>query len=339
MTPADKNKKHKLLFIFDDTIMMVALLLNILLILFEWLFSYPLVHESLRLSVASGFLHFLFYIHKNFVLIDLCFVVFYLAEFFVSWIIAAKNKWYDEWFYYPFIHWYDLLGCIPVGSLRFLRILRVFSIVIRLHIIGIIDLRKTALFRQLKKYQNILVEEVSDRVVVNVLSGVQREMEDGGTVVERVVDEVLKPNQEVLAERLSRKLSESLNESYNKNKGAIENYIQNTIKSAFKRNNEIELIKSIPVVGKRLSEVLETVIIDIVFNIVDKGVGDLSGERSRAIVNETLNAVTNPTSHPRDTDRLRDFVIQLLIGAIDIVKDQVRRKKWKERLDLQPQLE
>ncbi len=339
MTPAEKNRKHKLLFIFDDTIMMVALLLNILLILFEWLFSFPLVQESLRVSVPNSFLNILIYIHKNFVLIDLCFVIFYLAEFFVSWIVAAKNKWYEEWFYYPFIHWYDLLGCIPVGSLRFLRILRVFSIIIRLHIIGIIDLRKTALFRQLKKYQNILVEEVSDRVVVNVLSGVQREMVDGGTVVERVVDEVLKPNQDVLAERLSGRLSESLIESYKKNRNGIERYIHNTIESAFRRNNEIDLIKSIPMVGKRLAEVLETVIIDIVFNVVDKGVGDLSGERSRAIVNETLNAVTDLNSHPRDTERLRDFVIQLLIDAIDIMKDQVKRKRWKERYQLQPQIE
>jgi len=335
--PANKSKKNKLLFIFDDTIMMVALLFNILLILFEWLFFYPVVKETLRLILPNNVLQVFYYIHNNFVLIDLCFVLFYLAEFFISWIVAAKNRWYDEWFYYPFIHWYDLLGCIPVGSLRFLRILRVFSIIIRLHIIGIIDLQKTALFRQLKKYQNILVEEVSDRVVVNVLSGVQREMEDGGTVVERLVDEVLKPNQELLAERLSRRLSESLIESYDKNKRAVESYIQGTIENAFRKNNEIELIKSIPMVGKRLSVALETVIIDIVSNVLDKGVGDLSGERSRAIVNETLNAVTATRSNRPDADRLRDFVIQLLIDAIDIVKDQVRRKKWKEQLQLQPQ--
>ncbi|MBN1656691.1 MAG: ion transporter [Deltaproteobacteria bacterium] len=337
--PADKNKKNKLLLIFDDTVMMVALLLNIVLILFEWLFSYPLVQTWLRLSSPDGVLKILFYIHHNFVLIDLCFVVFYLAEFFLTWIVAAKNRWYDEWFYYPFVHWYDLLGCIPVGSLRFLRILRIFSVVIRLHIIGIIDLRKTALFRQLKKWQDILVEEVSDRVVVNALSGVQREMEAGGTVVERVVDEVLKPNQEVLAERLSRRLSETLAVSYHENKEGIENYIQATIESAFRKNNEIELIKSIPMVGKRLAEVLEGVIIDIISNVVDKGIGDLSGARSKAMVNEALNAVTATTALRPDPDRLRDFVIKLLIEAIDIVKDQVKRKKWKEDLYLQRELD
>lgn len=339
MTTADKNKKHKLVFIFDDAIMMVALLLNIILILFEWIFSFPIVQDALRLSAPGGVFRLLSYIHTDYIFIDLCFVVFYLAEFFISWIIAVRNKWYDAWFYYPFIHWYDLLGCIPVGSLRFLRILRVFSILVRLHIIGIIDLRKTVIFRQLKKYQDIVVEEVSDRVVVNVLSGVQREMEDGGTVVERVVDEILKPKQALLAERLSSKLSESLIESYDKNKDAIESYIQHTIETAFRRNDKIELIQSIPMVGKRLSEVLETVIVDIVFNVVDKGVGDLSGDRSRVIVYETLNAVTSGTSHRRDADRLRDFVIQLLIDAIDIVKDQVKRKKWKEQYYSQPQWE
>ena len=87
-------------------------------------------------------------------------------------------------------------------------------------------------------------------------------------------------------------------------------------------------------VGKRLAEVLETVIIDIVSNVVNKGVGDLTGEKSRAIVNETLNAVTGTTVRQPDADRFREFVIQLVIDAIDIMKDQVRRKKWKEWLRL-----
>ncbi|MDV7396135.1 hypothetical protein RZS08_32380, partial [Arthrospira platensis SPKY1] len=115
-------------------------------------------------------------IHTNFVAYDLVFVAIFLTEFVVRWIIAVHRNTYHRWFFYPFVHWYDLLGCIPVGSFRWLRLLRVISIVYRLQKYQIIDISNLYIVRFVRKYLNVLLEELSDRIVLNVLDGVQDEI-------------------------------------------------------------------------------------------------------------------------------------------------------------------
>ena len=53
--------------------------------------------------------------------------------------MAIRKQTYPRWYFYPFLHWYDLLGCIPIGSFRMLRLLRLISLTIRLQKMGIID--------------------------------------------------------------------------------------------------------------------------------------------------------------------------------------------------------
>src|SRR5690606_42147929 len=51
----------------------------------------------------------------------LLFVSVYLTEFSIRWLVAIARRTHERWFYFPFVHWYDLLGCIPVGSFRWLQ--------------------------------------------------------------------------------------------------------------------------------------------------------------------------------------------------------------------------
>lgn len=60
------------------------------------------------------------------------FVSIFIAELLIRWMVTIHQKTYHKWFFYPVIHWFDVLGCIPVGSFRWLRLLRVFSILYRL---------------------------------------------------------------------------------------------------------------------------------------------------------------------------------------------------------------
>ena len=51
------------------------------------------------------------------------FTIFLVAELVVRWLIAIVQKRYYRWFFFPFVHWYEVLGCAP--QLRALRLLRV----------------------------------------------------------------------------------------------------------------------------------------------------------------------------------------------------------------------
>ena len=62
---------------------------------------------------------------KTLYLYDLAFVVIFLTEFCVRWVAAVVRKTYMRWYFFPFIHWYDLIGCIPLGGARIFRFLRI----------------------------------------------------------------------------------------------------------------------------------------------------------------------------------------------------------------------
>src|SRR5699024_6365167 len=127
--------------------MMVLLLVNLSLIIFDWLFLTSFVKEFLFTHANSFYHYYNENIHKNFLTIDLFFVAIFLTELLIRWGIAIRGHAYHRWFFYPFVHWYDTLGCIPIASFRFFRILRIVSIGYRLQRLSIIDLRKTYLFR------------------------------------------------------------------------------------------------------------------------------------------------------------------------------------------------
>src|SRR5699024_635131 len=135
----------------------------------------------------------------------------FVLDVVLGWTVAVVKKQYYRWYFYPFIHWYDVLGCIPVAGFRLLRILRVISILLRLQHLGIIDMRNWAIYRHLMVYYDIVVEEVSDRVVINVLSGAQREIRSGGNVLtQRVVREVVRPRQKQLVTAASSRIEQAV---------------------------------------------------------------------------------------------------------------------------------
>jgi len=92
------------------------------------------------------------------------------------------------------------------------------SMVLRLHKMRVIDLRDSYLFRIYQRYSAVIVEEISDRVVVNVLSGVQDEMKHGSPVVSRILLEVIRPQKDVLVNWLSDRLTHASEEHYERYK-------------------------------------------------------------------------------------------------------------------------
>ena len=176
-----------------DFILVALLLVNLLLIIFDWLFAADAIRDLLEGAMPVFTKWYGNVVHPNFILIDLAFVAVFLTDFIVSWIGAMVKGLYHRWFFYPFIHWYDLLGCIPLAGFRFLRLLRVISILYRLHRTGILNLADTLPGRTISKYYEVLLEEVSDRVIIKMLSDAQEEVSHGGPLLDSIISDVLEP--------------------------------------------------------------------------------------------------------------------------------------------------
>lgn len=91
------------------------------------------------------------------------FIGFLIIELLVRWGIAIVYKHHKRWFFFPFIHWYEILAIIP--QLRFLRLFRAGIIAYRLHELGYPVIpeswRKTGLF-----YYRVVMEGVRLRANV-----------------------------------------------------------------------------------------------------------------------------------------------------------------------------
>jgi hypothetical protein len=322
-------KKREARIIIVDLLMIFILIINLNLIVFDWIFSYLMVQNLLEKYLPSFFYFYYENVHKDFLRVDLYFVTVFVVELLIRWGIAIKEKSYHRWFFYPFVHWYDVLGCIPVGEFRFLRILRVISIMLRLQKLEIIDLTKTYLFDRIAKYMNILVEEVSDRVVVNVLENIQDEIHEGTPVSDRVITEVIMPQKTLLVEWLSQRLQTVSSDAHRTYKEDIQQYVEKRIADAVNNNKEIKDIGMIPVFGSMISRNLERAISDIVFSVVNGIIQDLASTHNREIVSDLTDLTLETILVQGNDEKANLMVKEMVLQSIEIVKDQVKVKKWK----------
>ncbi len=311
--------------------MIALLVVNLAWIVFDWLFEYELIRSYLH-GVAPDFTDmYAATIHPRFILIDLMFVSVFLTEFFIRWGLAVYHRIYHRWFFFPFIHFYDLLGCIPVGGFRFLRLLRIISITYRLQKHGIIDLRDTAVVRFIRKYHGILIEELSDRVTLNILSDIQREVRNGGPVVDRIVNEVVMPQRESLVEWMSHRIEKVANNNYEGYREDIRQYVQERINTAVDENEEFARLELIPVFGSLFRNTVEKAIADMVFSVINGIMQDLASNRNRVLINETADVLFDAILLKEEDTELNRLVVDTMDRSLEIVKQQVRVQQWKLR--------
>lgn len=309
--------------------MMLLLVANLTLILFDWIYSIDLVNETLEENFPDFNALYNTEVHQKFHSIDLVFVMIFLSEFVFSWILAIIQKSYYKWFFYPILHWYDLAGCIPVGSFRFLRILRVFSILVRLNNLKVINLSNSYLAKKLKKYYGIIVEEISDRVVVNILEGVQEEIEDGGPVVEDIIQKVVRPKQDLIVEWISRRIGRAVESDILKKKEEISVYVKELISDSLSKNEDLKTIEQLPIMGRKIVETIENTISDTINNIIEQALIDLASHKNRLLVRETTDVIIKSIEYKDEDNELNQVSTDIVLEVIDIVKKQVLVKKWK----------
>jgi hypothetical protein len=231
------------------------------------------------------------------------------------------------------LHWYDLIGCIPLNAFRFVRIFRLFSILLRLHKLKIINIRQLYMYRIMRIYYNVLVEEISDRVVIKIIDGVQDEIRGGGPVVEDIIENVLKPKQDIISTWLSHRLKTAAAVNYAHHRDDIKAYIDAAIAGAIRKDGKIEAIEQVPFMGKVISGTIQSSISDIVYHIIDSAMHDLASDRNKVLVNEVTNIVFDAIEQKEQDVQLQEIAIDTFIRTLDIIKAQVGVKKWKTRYD------
>ncbi len=310
---------------------MVALVtVNLAFILFDTLYGTS-AFRGMMDQLLPGFSSFYNErIHEHFLYWDLVFIAIFLTEFFFQWAVAVRKQTYPRWYFYPFMHWYDLLGSIPIGSFRLLRFLRLISLMIRLQKMGIVDLTDTRIYRFLEFYFNAFIDEVSDRVMIRTLDDFRREVEDEAPITREIITKVISPQREKLVEHLSRRVGHIAQRSYDKHQNEIRGYVDSVIADAVKANAGIRNLNRVPVVGRAVVSQLRQSINDIVAEVVDRTVRDISAAENNRLVDESVTVIIDAIldDHPE----LGDLGTSMTMEAIELIKERVRVQHWKESL-------
>lgn len=325
------KSSHQLTWFIIDFVMLGLLILNLALIIWDSIYNFVAVQNLLK-DYAPVIQELYHPIHERFIFYDLIFVSIFLGEFVLRWGYSIKARVYDRWYFYPFIHWYDLVGCIPVGSLRFLRALRIISIIYRLHQYKIIDFTSTRLYRFVIFYYEAFMEELSDRIVLKVLSGVQDEVKRGSPLFERIQHDILFPRREMLSDWLSERVAQAAKQGYIPNRGALRVYLENRVDHALKQNLELSRLKYLPVVGPTIQDTLENAVGDIVANVVHQILDDLASSTNHAFIEDIVNVFLPEPGEGLTEEGEKEALITLILEVIDAIKDQVHVKHWRENL-------
>jgi len=309
-----------------DIIMLGLLLLNLLFLLFDGLYNTAFIRDSLN-AWSLAFVNFYDPIHKNFILVDLVFITIFLTEFFVRWIVAIKTEEYLRWYFFPFLRWYDLVGCIPLGGTRIFRFLRIFSILYRLHKNQIIDLNDTGIYRFFAFYYDVFVEELSDRIVVKVLTDAQQDIAAGSPLIDDITQNVLAPRRPVISSWMSNivnHLGQSINDS--KHGDVIRRHVKDSVGKAVRENAQVSTLSYLPVVGRTIENTLESAVTDIVTASVVNLLTDLEARDIEEFVSSGLKDFT-----PEEQNLDKEFLL-VVNECIEAIKGHVSQQRWKSQL-------
>lgn len=311
-----------------DLLVIALVIVNLFLLLVDSLFLLPPLNAAFE-AMTPG-LHGAYdrHVHARFLAIDLGFVAVFVLDVLLGWAVAIAERRYHRWFFYPFVHWYDVLGCIPVGGFRVLRILRVISLLHRLQRLGLIDVRRWYLYGVVAKYYDILLEELTDRIAVRMLDNVQAQLRSSDSLSAGMVEQVVRPRQQALIHEICQRLEAMAGSAYTRNRPDILRYVRGLVGRTLAESPEIWRLSRLPL-GSQLTRGLEASLSDLACRLVNEALAGLQSPEFSALVEHLAESGFDAWLH---TDpHTEEVTEQVLVDMLELLKEQIAVKGWKDR--------
>ncbi|MGO2504382.1 MAG: ion transporter, partial [Cobetia marina] len=268
--------------------------------------------------------------HANFLSIDLAVVAVFLLDVLAGWAVAIAERRYHRWFFYPFVHWYDVLGCIPLSGFRLLRVLRVISLLFRLQRLGLIDVRRWYLYGVAAKYLDILLEELTDRISLRMLDNVQQQLRDSDDLSSSVIERVVEPRKQALIREITQRLETMAGDVYTQNRDDTLRYVRGLVSRTLAESPELQRVSRLPM-GTQLTKGLESSLSDLACHLVDEALVGLRSKEFSALVGHLAESGFDAWS--RTDPRTEQITEQVLIDMLDLLKERIAVKSWQKKYE------
>ncbi|PWB13877.1 preprotein translocase subunit SecA [Acinetobacter sp. AM] len=270
------------------------------------------------------------HLHPWVITTEAWFILFLITELVVRWVIAIIYRHHRRWFFFPFIHWYEVLAIIP--HLRFLRLFRAGIIIFHLHELGY-NVIPESIQKRAKFYYRVIMEELSDRVVITVLDGVRHELNTSSTH-KKIIHDLVDHHRTLFAQVLAELLQESLATELQQRQTLIAQNIGAIVNQAIEDTPELtQLLRLIPIVGGRIEHQIQSIGQRLGENIT-YGILDPLISGSPEQPNHTYKLIAEKVSELNiDNQALEQLVESAVYESLDAIRKQVKVKQWLEDLE------
>lgn len=330
LIPRKSPTRGEKIFLIYDMFMMAVIIINLLTIgIDKLLLSHIGFFVAETIKQSYWIIEYRQHIHPMILNLDEWFTLFLIGELLVRWGISIIYNHHRRWFFFPFVHWYEILACLP--SFRALRLLRAVAIGYRLYQLGYNVVPKSWLKTALY-YYSMIMEELTDRIVLTVLDGVERELKSAAphhNLVQDLVDQHRQMISNAVAEVLQNNLANALQQQ---RQTIVDNVGQIVSRSITQTPELHSLLRLIPVIGVRIEQQIQTIGQHLGENIT-QGLLDpfIQSNSSNQLANPALNTSANYIGQIKiDTPELEKLVESMVYSSIESIRTQVKVQHWRK---------
>jgi hypothetical protein len=172
------------------------------------------------------------------------------------------------------------------------------------------------------------MEEISDRVIVNMINGVQDELNTGTPVIKKIIDEVIYPKKQVLVEMITVQIRNVLKDTHPKYENELKEYINHRVGISIEKTPEVKVINKVPVFGTVVSSAIEKIVSDVVFHVINDLLKDVSSSKNTEVINNVTELFLESILQNVKTEGNMVFE-GMLSDSLELVKDNVKIQRWK----------
>lgn len=263
------------------------------------------------------------------------FITFLVVELGIRWLIAIINKHHARWFFFPFIHWYEILAIIPY--LRFLRLIRAGIIAYHFHELGY-KVIPDSIMKHILFYYRVLMEELSDRVVITVIDGIKHEL-DTSSSHKKIIHDLVDHHRERFAQTLAEILQESLAVELKAQSAQITHNVGQIVRQAIEDTPQLtQLLRLIPIAGSRIENQIQNIGQQLGENIT-QGLVQPFIQGSVQNPNATYQLISTKLSQINiENQHLEELVESVVYESLESLRKQVKVKQWQIELEKNDQI-
>lgn len=259
------------------------------------------------------------------------FTIFLITELAIRWLLSILKKEYMRWFFFPFVHWYEVLGCFP--QLRALRLLRALFIGRKLYQMGYQVLPEKWIATG-KFYYGLILEELSDRVILTATGNLRHQLA-GGDTRQRLMEKTLNKNRPAIQAMISSMLKQELvpklkQVAHGPVAQELSSHVGASVHDALANTPELRrYLRMIPIAGKLIENELHAIGEHVGENLV-------SSLTYRLTQTETLDSLIDAIAEAISEIDLHNSELELLItnivdDSLNAFEEQVKVQQWKHQ--------